>query len=253
MNTPTAYITGASAGFGEAIARKLADEGFRLVITGRRKERLDALADALRANGAVVLVRVYDVRHRNEVEADFATLPTEWQTLNVLVNNAGLASGRDSIERGDPNDWDLMLDTNVKGLLYVTRAALPMLKAAAHADIVNIGSIAGKEVYPGGNVYCASKFAVDALTKAMRVELLESGIRVTQIAPGAAETEFSLVRFKGDADKAAAVYDGFVPLLAADIADALFFAISRKPHVCINDMVIVPAAQANAFSIHRKP
>jgi NADP-dependent 3-hydroxy acid dehydrogenase YdfG len=171
----------------------------------------------------------------------------------VLVNNAGLASGRDPIDSGDPNDWDLMLDTNVKGLLYVTRAALPMLKAAAHADIVNIGSIAGKEVYPGGNVYCASKFAVDALTKALRVELLETGIRVTQIAPGAAETEFSLVRYKGDAGKAAAVYDGFEPLLADDIADAVFFAISRKPHVCNNDMVIVPTAQANSFSIHRKP
>lgn len=253
MSTPTAYITGASAGFGEAIARKLAAEGYRLIITGRRKDRLEALADALRANGAEVLVRVYDVRHRNAVEADFSALPAQWQTINVLVNNAGLASGRDPIDAGDPNDWDLMLDTNVKGLLYVTRAALPFLKAAAHADIVNIGSIAGKEVYPGGNVYCASKFAVDALTKALRVELLETGIRVTQIAPGAAETEFSLVRYKGDATKAAAVYDGFDPLLAEDIADALFFAISRKPHVCINDMVIVPAAQANSFAIHRKP
>jgi NADP-dependent 3-hydroxy acid dehydrogenase YdfG len=253
MNTPTAYITGASAGFGEAIARRLAAEGYRLVITGRRKERLDALADELRAMGTEVLVRVYDVRHRSEVDADFAALAAEWQVFNVLVNNAGLASGRDPIDSGDPNDWDLMLDTNVKGLLYVTRAALPMLKAAAHADIVNIGSIAGKEVYPGGNVYCASKFAVDALTKALRVELLETGIRVTQIAPGAAETEFSLVRYKGDAGKAAAVYDGFEPLLADDIADALFFAISRKPHVCINDMVIVPTAQANSFSIHRKP
>ncbi len=253
MSTRIAYITGASAGFGEAIARKLAMEGYRLIITGRRKERLESLASELRTQGAEVLVRVYDVRHRSEVDADFAALPTQWRSINVLVNNAGLASGRESIESGDPHDWDLMLDTNVKGLLYVTRAALPMLKAPAHADIVNIGSIAGKEVYPGGNVYCATKFAVDALTKALRVELLGSGIRVTQIAPGAAHTEFSLVRYKGDADKAAAVYNGFEPLLADDIADALFFAVSRKSHVCINDMVIVPTAQANSFAIHRKP
>lgn len=252
MSKPIACVTGASAGFGEAIARKFAEEGYRVIITGRRIGRLQSLANELRAKGAEVLELCFDVRSRAEVEHAVNTLAEPWRKWQVLVNNAGLALGREPIEHGDPDDWDAMIDTNVKGLLYMTRAALPLLRRNQTADLVNIGSIAGKEVYPGGNVYCASKFAVDALTKAMRVELVGSGIRVCQISPGAAETEFSQVRYKGDAQRAAEVYLGYSPLHASDIADAVWFAVNRPPHVCINDMVIVPTAQANSFTIHRE-
>lgn len=249
--TPIALVTGASSGFGEAIARILAGNGYNLIITGRRKARLQQLANELAAQGTEVLVLEMDVRDRDQVQRLAFDLPVGWRTINVLVNNAGLALGRAAVDEADQIDWDGMIDTNVKGLLNVTRAFIPYMKHNAQRDIVNIGSIAGKEVYAGGSVYCASKHAVDALTKAMRIEFLKYNIRVTQIAPGAANTEFSLVRFKGDATAADQVYQGFLPLLATDIAEALYFAISRPPHVCINDMVIMPAAQANSTTIYK--
>jgi NADP-dependent 3-hydroxy acid dehydrogenase YdfG len=248
---PIALITGASSGFGEAIARNLAGNGYNLIITGRRKARLEHVAYELTAIGAEVLVLEMDVRDREHVQRLAFDLPVGWRTINVLVNNAGLALGRAAVDEADELDWDGMIDTNVKGLLNVTRAFIPYMKHHAQRDIVNIGSIAGKEVYAGGSVYCASKHAVDALTKAMRIEFLKYNIRVTQIAPGAANTEFSLVRYKGDTAAAESVYQGFLPLLANDIAEALYFAISRPAHVCINDMVIMPTAQANSTTIYK--
>lgn len=243
-------ITGATSGFGEAMAQLFAAKGHRLIITGRRDSRLQALKSALSAN-AEVLTLCFDVRSREDVEQAFASLPEKWQAIDVLVNNAGLALGKSTLPNGDPDDWDAMLDTNVKGLLYTTRAALPYLRKGTHPHIVNIGSIAGTEVYPGGNVYCASKHAVNAISKALRQELLPEGIKVSQIRPGLANTEFSLVRYKGDADKADQVYEGFHALTAADVAAAADFIISSPPHVCVNDLEITPTAQANAFMLHK--
>jgi NADP-dependent 3-hydroxy acid dehydrogenase YdfG len=256
MNTtspPTALVTGATSGFGAAIARRLAAAGWYVAITGRRADRLERLAAELRTtHGTVVTTLAFDVRNREETEAALAHLQdTGTSHLELLVNNAGLALGRSTLAQGDHTDWDAMLDTNVKGLLYVTRAALPLLRSAQRAHIVNIGSIAGTEVYPGGNVYCATKHAVDALSKALRQELLSDGIRVSQIRPGLAETDFSLVRYKGDAAKAADVYKGYEALTAADVADLLMYIVSAPPHVCINDVEITPTAQANALMLHK--
>lgn len=244
-----AMVTGATAGFGEAIARKLADEGMRVIITGRRKERLAELAAAIGTDKAFPLT--FDVRDADAVDAALKQIPDDFAEIDLLVNNAGLAVGRSTLDNGEIEDWDRMIDTNVKGLLYVTRAVVQGMKRRRSGHIVNIGSIAGKEVYPSGNVYCASKFAVDALTKAMRIDFLPLGIKVTQIAPGAAETEFSMVRYKGDEEKAKKVYEGYQALTADDIADTLWYAVSRPPHVCLNDIVITATAQANSFYIQR--
>lgn len=253
MSTKTALITGATSGFGEAIAIQYARNGMRLIITGRRQTRLDKLAQLLKNEfNTEVLPLCFDVRNREEVENSLGNLPEEWQPIDILVNNAGLASGLDTIDQGDPDDWDKMIDTNVKGLLYVTHTALPYLKKAPHSHIINIGSTAGKEVYLKGNVYCASKHAVDALTKAMRIDLLPHGIKVTGICPGAAETEFSLVRFKGDADKAKAAYSGYQPMTAEDIASIAYYVTTLPHHLCINDLVVTSLAQANSFYIHRE-
>lgn len=247
-----AIITGATSGFGKAIAEKLASQGFSLIITGRRSDRLNDLTHSISSTyGVQVLPLTFDVRSLSEVKATFTTIPPDWQHWEVLVNNAGLALGREPIDQGSLADWEQMIDTNVKGLLYVTQEALPILKKKHGSSIINIGSIAGRECYPGGNVYSASKFAVDALTTSMRIDLNPYGIRVGQIAPGAAETEFSLVRFKGDQAKADAVYSGFVPLNADDIAEAAWFMISRPAHVTIADMLILPTAQANATMIKK--
>lgn len=247
-----AIITGATSGFGKSIAEKLASEGFSLIITGRRADRLTALARAIESSSGVnVLPLIFDVRDHSEVVNAFSSIPSQWQHWEVLVNNAGLALGRDPIDQGSLADWNQMIDTNVKGLLYVTQEALPILKKRYGSTIINIGSIAGRECYPGGNVYSASKFAVDALTASMRIDLNPYGIRVGQIAPGAAETEFSLVRFKGDQAKADAVYTGFVPLNPEDIAEAAWFMISRPPHVTIGDILILPTAQASATLIKK--
>lgn len=251
--TQTAIITGATAGFGEATARMFAQAGWNLILTGRRSDRLEALKSELEAENTIqVTTLCFDVRNEIEVNQAFESIPTEMQSnVSLLVNNAGLAVGRGPIDTGITDDWERMIDTNIKGLLYVSKAIIPWLKANKSGHIVNLGSIAGKEVYPGGNVYCATKHAVDALSRAMRIDLVSYGIKVTNIAPGAADTEFSLVRFKGDASIASSVYDGFDPLVAADIADAIYYVATRPKHVTINDLVIMPTAQASATVLHK--
>jgi NADP-dependent 3-hydroxy acid dehydrogenase YdfG len=244
-------VTGASSGFGKAIATKFAAGGWNVIITGRRKEKLDELAKALEANyGIKTLSLVFDVQDKKAVFDNLQNLPTEWQAINILVNNAGLALGRDSFENANLEDWETMIDTNVKGLLYASKAVLPMLiKEKGH--IINIGSTAGKEVYKDGNVYCASKHAVDAISKAQRIDLLQYQIKVTAIHPGAADTEFSVVRFKGDAEKAKAVYTGYTPLMAEDIAETVWYVANTPAHVCINDLVITCTAQANSMYLQK--
>ncbi|WP_119078606.1 SDR family NAD(P)-dependent oxidoreductase [Chitinophaga alhagiae] len=247
-----ALITGATAGFGEACAERFAREGYHLIITGRRQERLQQLQQRLQEQYKVKAhTLAFDVRSKAACEAALGSLPAEWQAINVLVNNAGLALDLSPIDEGNTDDWDTMLDTNVKGLLYVSRIVMPWMKARRQGHIINIGSTAAKTVYAKGNVYCASKAAVDALSQGMRIDLLPYNIKVTAVHPGAAETEFSLVRFKGDEGKAKDVYKGFTPLSGQDVADVVYYCCSLPPHVCINDLVITPTAQANAYYIHR--
>jgi NADP-dependent 3-hydroxy acid dehydrogenase YdfG len=254
----TILITGATSGFGEAMARLFAREGWRVIITGRRRDRLDALKRELEGlhgtidGGTTVHALRFDVRNRQEVERAIASLPAEWSTIDVLVNNAGLALGLETFPEGDPEDWDTMIDTNVKGLLNVSRAVTPGMVARGSGHIINIGSTAGKGAYAKGNVYCATKYAVDGLTKAMRIDLLPYGIKVTQVAPGAAETEFSEVRFHGDKKRANQTYAGFTPLTAKDVAAVVYFAATQPPHVCLNDIVVTPTAQANSTTLFRK-
>ncbi|MFN4972938.1 MAG: SDR family oxidoreductase [Bacteroidota bacterium] len=251
--TKTAFITGASAGIGEAIATLLAVQGYRLILTARRKDKLTQLAETLvEKYSTETLVLELDVRNREAVATAIAQLPDSWKSIDVLINNAGLASGLAPIESGDIDDWEVMIDTNIKGLLYVTRTIVPLMIAANTGHIVNIGSIAGKEVYANGNIYCATKHAVDALNKAMRIDLSKYPIKVTAIHPGAVETEFSIVRFHGDVERAKKVYEGFENLVAADIAEAIWFALSRPAHVNINELTIMPTAQPMAGVIHRK-
>jgi NADP-dependent 3-hydroxy acid dehydrogenase YdfG len=244
----TVLITGATSGFGKAIATEFAANGRDLIITGRRDERLQDLAKSLAFTyGIEVITLCFDVRSETEVNEAIASISEEYgHTIEILVNNAGLALGRGPIDSGLTEDWDQMIDTNVKGLLYMTKAIVPFMKANKKGHIVNIASIAGKEVYPGGNVYCASKHAVDALSRAMRMDLVDYGIKVTNVAPGAAETEFSLVRFKGDEATAKNVYNGFEPLIAEDVAELVYFVCTRKGHVSIQDVTVTPSAQASA-------
>ncbi len=245
-------VTGATSGFGKAIAEKFASQGWNCIITGRRKERLDELAATLTDNYAVkVLALHFDVQKKAEVFAALQGLPAAWQSIDVLVNNAGLAAGRDSFDNASLEHWETMIDTNVKGLLYVSKAVVPYFIAAGKGHIINLGSTAAKEVYTNGNVYCATKSAVDAISKAQRIDLLPHKIKVTAIHPGAAETEFSMVRFKGDTAKANAVYDGYEPLKAEDIADTTWYCASLPPHVCINDLVITCTAQANSYYTYK--
>ena len=248
-----ALITGATAGFGEACARIFAENKWNLIITGRRRERLELLAEELReAHGIAIVTLHFDVREQHAVEKAINLISEEVKAkLELLINNAGLAVGKGPIDTGIVDDWERMIDTNVKGLLYVSKAVIPILKSNTKGHIINIGSIAGKEVYPGGNVYCASKHAVDALSKAMRIDLVSHQIKVTNIAPGAAETEFSMVRFKGNKEAADAVYDGFEPLTALDIAETVYFAATRPAHVNLNDIVIMPTAQASSTVLHK--
>ncbi len=248
-----ALITGATAGFGKAIAIKFAEHGYDVIITGRRTDRLAALEDEIKSTfGTKVFTLPFDVRKRKEVETALNTLPYEWKKVDVLVNNAGLAQGLSTIQEGNLDDWDVMIDTNVKGLLYVSRTVMPWMVERNHGHIINIGSLAGKEAYHRGNVYCATKFAVDALSKSMRIDMLPHGIKVTAVNPGAAETEFSVVRFKGDEERAKLAYKDYEPLLAEDIAEVVYFAASRPAHVVLNDIVITPLAQANTSHLLKK-
>jgi NADP-dependent 3-hydroxy acid dehydrogenase YdfG len=251
--TKIALITGATAGIGEACANVFAREGYNLILTGRRLDRLEKLASHLNDKYNVeVAVSSFDVRNREQVIENLESLPAKWKKVDVLINNAGLSQGLDPIQKGSYDDWDTMIDTNVKGLLYVSRVVSNWMIDNGYGHIVNLGSIAGKEVYANGNVYCATKHAVDALNKGMRIDLLPYGIKVTAVHPGAVETEFSEVRFKGDKERAKKVYEGFEPLAALDIAETIWFAASRPAHVNINDLVIMPTAQATAGTIFRK-
>jgi 3-hydroxy acid dehydrogenase/malonic semialdehyde reductase len=248
----TVIITGATSGFGKACAQRFAKEGCRVIINGRRGERLQQLKEELQSQfNAQVHILVFDVRNKEEVYNSINALTQEWQQIDVLINNAGLAAGRDLFDEASLDDWETMIDTNVKGLLYVSRAVLPFMTSRKNGHIINIGSTAAKEVYERGNVYCASKAAVDSITKAMRMDLLQHKIKVTAIHPGAAETEFSMVRFKGDQAKADAVYAGYTPLYAEDVAEVVYYTTTLPDHVCINDLVLTCTAQANSFYTYK--
>jgi len=252
MTKKTVLITGATSGIGKACAYQFGANDFRLILTGRRADRLQIIKDSLEKNfGTEVYALTFDIREKEEVNKAIDGLPAEWQDIDILINNAGLAVGMNRIQEGVIDDWERMIDTNIKGLLYITRAVSPKMVEQKSGHIINVGSIAGKETYPFGNVYCATKHAVDSLTKAMRIDMVEHGIKVTQIAPGAVETEFSNVRFKGDDAKADAVYKGFEPLHPEDIADAVFYCANLPAHVNINDLLIMPTAQANSGIIHK--
>ncbi len=245
-------ITGATAGIGEATARLLATHDFRVVLCGRRADRLKILQEELSRLTEIHTLQ-FDVRNRKQVSEALQSLPAGWRDIDVLINNAGGAHGLDPIQSGNVDDWEAMIDTNVKGLLYVSREILPGMMLRSSGHVVNIGSIAGREVYAGGNVYCASKFAVDALSRGMRIDVNAAGIKVTQVNPGLVETEFSLVRFKGDENRASTPYKGLQPLRGEDVADLILFALTRPAHVVVADLVVFPVAQASATVVKREP
>ncbi|WP_222982245.1 SDR family NAD(P)-dependent oxidoreductase [Flagellimonas meishanensis] len=247
----TVLITGATSGIGKATATLFASRGYNLVLCGRRSERLDELQNTLGLNTGIHTLQ-FDVRDREAVFAGIKDLPKEFSRIDILINNAGNAHGLDLIDQGNPDDWDAMLDINVKGLLYVSKAVLPQMVGRKSGHIINIGSTAGKEVYPKGNVYCASKYAVDAINQAMRIDLNAHGIRVGAVNPGLVETEFSEVRFKGDADKAEKVYQGYKPLKPEDIAEIIHFVVTRPYHVNIADLVVMPTAQASSTIVKKE-
>lgn len=247
-----ALVTGSTSGIGEACARTLAKLGYNLIIVGRREERLLKLKNELEEsfNSDIYTIQL-DVRNQDNVETAINNLPSNWKNIDLLINNAGLAVGTSDIQEGVVDDWERMIDTNIKGLLYISRSIAPLMIKNQKGHIINISSIAGKEVYPGGNVYCATKHAVEALTKGMRIDMLKHGIKVSSIAPGMVETEFSIVRYKGDTNKADDVYNGFEPLHAEDIASTMEFIVTRPDNVNINDILIMPTAQANARDTKR--
>lgn len=248
-----ALITGASSGIGRACAEVFARECARLLICARREDRVKQLAHELADKyGIETHAFGLDVRNQKEVETKLTSLPERWRAIDILVNNAGLSRGLDKLHEGLLSDWEEMIDTNVKGLLYVSRVVLPWMVARKRGDVVNIGSIAGHEVYPGGNVYCASKFAVDAITKGMQIDLVDTPIRVSTVDPGMVETEFSIVRFHGDTGRAGKVYEGITPLSGADVAEAILFCVTRPPHVNIHQVRIMPTSQAAAMVAHRQ-
>jgi NADP-dependent 3-hydroxy acid dehydrogenase YdfG len=247
------FITGATSGFGKATSEKFAANGYDLILNGRREDRLEELCQALEKKYNIACITLpFDVRDEKAVFDSINNLPAEWKKIDVLFNNAGLALGRDYFDEADLNDWNIMMDTNVKGFMYVARAVSQLMAQRKQGHIINMGSVAGKQVYEKGNAYCASKFAVDALNQAMRIDLLRHNIKVTGIHPGAAETEFSIVRFKGDEETARKVYDGLKPLSAEDVADVIYYCASLPPHVCINDLTITCLQQADAIYFNRK-
>jgi len=246
-------ITGASSGFGRAMAHVFAQHGDDCIITGRRSERLDELQRELEQKfNVAILPLCFDVQNKEAVNNAIGSLPEDWKNIDVLINNAGLAAGRDYFDEASMDDWETMIDTNLKGLLYVTKAVVGAMRARGRGQIINIGSTAAKEVYEKGNVYCATKAAVDALSQSMRIDLLRHGIKVTAIHPGAAETEFSMVRFKGDEALAKSIYQGFKPLVGEDVAQVAYYCTTLPEHVCINDLVLTCTAQANSFYFNRK-
>jgi 3-hydroxy acid dehydrogenase/malonic semialdehyde reductase len=245
-------ITGATSGFGKACAEKFAENGWNLILTGRRKDRLENLKVELTQFGIDVIILNFDVRYSAEVDLAIKKITNDvLPKIQVLINNAGLAAGRDNFQDGNLEDWETMIDTNLKGLLYVSKCLSKIMIENKRGHIINISSIAGKEVYPAGNVYCATKHAVDAISKAMRMDLIQHGIKITNIAPGAAETEFSLVRFKGNVSLAKQVYDGYKPLSAKDIAEIVYYTANLPAHVCINDLTVTPSAQASAMIFNK--
>ena len=249
---PIVFITGASSGFGKATAEKFAQAGYQLILNARRLDRLEALKTHLVATyGSQVLLLPFDVRNREEVAQQLDNMPAAWQKIDVLVNNAGLAAGRDAFQDGSMDDWELMIDTNLKGLMYVSKWVVKGMMEQKSGHIINISSLAGQEVYPQGNLYCATKHAVTALSKGMRMDLLPYHIKVTNISPGLAETEFSIVRFKGDTEKASKVYEGYQPLQPEDIADVIFFAASRPAHVNLEEITILPTAQSDSRTVNK--
>jgi 3-hydroxy acid dehydrogenase/malonic semialdehyde reductase len=251
MNKRTVLITGATSGIGEAAARLLAGDNFKLILCGRRKERLNQLQQELSKKTEVTTL-AFDVRDKDQVQQAIRSLKTPWTAIDVLINSAGNAHGFDPIQTGSTDDWDAMIDINVKGLLYVSREVIPGMTERKAGHIINLGSVAGKEVYPNGNVYCASKFAVDALTRSTRLDLNPFGIKVTSINPGMVDTEFSLVRFKGDKEKASSVYQGLQPLTGHDIAEIIRYVLSAPPHVVLADVTVYPTAQASPTMVKRE-
>ncbi len=248
-----AFITGATSGFGEACAEKFAAGGYDLILNGRRAERLNELCNRLENRYNIAAYTLpFDVRNETAVFDAISSLPSQWKNIDVLINNAGLALGRDYFDEADTNDWNIMVDTNIKGFMYVAKAISQLMAVRKQGHIINMGSVAAKQVYEKGNVYCATKYAVDAMNQGMRIDLLRHNIKVTAIHPGAAETEFSLVRFKGDASTADAVYNGIKPLTAADVADVIYYCTTLPPHVCINDLVITCTQQADAIYFFRE-
>lgn len=248
-----AFITGATSGIGKATAQILASEGYNLILCGRRSDRLESLKNELsNKSDDNVLTLSFDVRDKKAVDTAIENLPAPWENIAVLINNAGNAHGFDPIQEGNVVDWDAMMDINVKGLLYVSKMIMPQMIKNKAGHIINIGSIAGKEVYPGGNVYCASKYAVDAITQGMRIDLNAYNIKVSGVNPGLVETEFSKVRFKGDEEKSSKVYEGFTPLTAHDVAEVIAFILSRPSHVNIADLLLLPTAQASSKIVNKK-
>lgn len=247
------FITGATSGIGEACARKFAAAGDHLILNGRRKDRLEALKNSLEKEYKIeIFCSAFDVQNKTEVFESINSFAERWRPVDILINNAGLALGRDFFDEAPLGDWETMLQTNLNGLLYVSKAVLPSMVKRNSGHIINMGSVAGDEVYEKGNIYCASKSAVAAISRSMRIDLLQHRIKVTNIKPGAVDTEFSLVRFKGDSEKASKVYDGFVPLSAEDVAETIFYCASLPANVCINEIEITPLSQANGIFFNRK-
>lgn len=246
------FITGATSGIGKACAEKFAQGGDNLIINGRRQDRLEQLkSDLEKKYGSEILCLPFDVQQKEEVFESIQHLPEKWNSIDVLINNAGLAVGRDLFDTAEISDWETMIDTNVKGLIYVSKAVMPLMIKRSRGHVINIGSIAGQDTYQRGNIYCATKSAVQTISEAMRVDLLPHHIKVTNVKPGAVTTEFSIVRFKGDTQQAQKTYEGFTPLTAEDVADTIFYCASLPDHVCINDFTITPTAQANGFYLHK--
>ncbi|GAB3017273.1 SDR family NAD(P)-dependent oxidoreductase [Niabella terrae] len=254
MKQKNIFITGATAGFGEAAARKFAANGCRLILTGRRKDRLEQLRNSLEDQYQTpVYLLNFDIRDRQACQTAISGLPPDWQDIDVLVNNAGLALGRDNFDQASLDDWDTMIDTNLKGLAYISHMVVQGMRERRSGHIINISSISGKEVYAQGNMYCATKHAVTALSEGMRIDLLPYNIKVTAIHPGAADTEFSRVRFKGNQQAADAVYTGMEPLVAVDVAETIYYVTTLADHVCINELVVTCTQQANSYYSFRKP